>query len=269
MTMEIAVAKGEVVEKTVELTTDKVLHIHIGHGGKLRLLLCGTCQQLTTEAIVGEGASLDLCDLDTNPADTTCQHLLHIRQEANSQAFVQSISLGQGSTSNTTRVDLCGEGAELNLDGLVIASGTQHIDNHTYVTHTVPHCTSYQLFKYVLDEQAQGTYAGLVKVNPGAHHTHSEQTNRNLCATRQTRMFAQPQLEIYNDDVRCNHGSSTGQLDESALFYMRQRGISLREARLLLMTAFTSEAINHIRIPALQERLHELVEKRFRMNNKE
>ena len=267
--MEIAVAKGEVVEKTVELTADQVLHIHIGHGGKLRLLLCGTCQQLTTEAIVGEGASLDLCDLDTNPAGTTCQHLLHIHQEANSQAFVQSISLGQGSTNNTTRVDLCGEGAELNLDGLVIASGTQHIDNHTYVTHTVPHCTSFQLFKYVLDEQAQGTYAGLVKVNPGAHHTHSEQTNRNLCATRQTRMFAQPQLEIYNDDVRCNHGSSTGQLDESALFYMRQRGISLREARLLLMTAFTSEVINHIRVPALQERLHELVEKRFRMDNEE
>lgn len=262
--MEITVAKDSVVEKTLQLTADHQLHITVESGAQLRLLLEGSCGKLVTEAVVGEGATLDLCDLDMNIAGTTRTHDLHILQEANSQAFVQSISLAAGNTYNTTQADLNGEGAELHLNGLVIANQSQRIENHTLVQHMVPHTTSHQLYKYVLDDKAVGTYAGLVKVLSGAHHTVSVQTNRNLCATREARMFAQPQLEIYNDDVRCNHGSSTGQLDESALFYMQQRGISKHEARLLLMAAFVGEVVNQIRIPALRERLHDLIENRFR-----
>ena len=264
MTMEISVAKGSIVEKTLQLSADHQLYINVESGAQLILLLEGSCGQVVTEAIVGEGATLDLCDLDVNIAGTTRTHNLHVRQDANSQVYAQSISLATGNTHNTTQVDLCGEGAELHLNGLVIANQSQHIENHTLVQHMVPHTTSHQLYKYILDEKAIGTYAGLVKVLPGAHHTFSEQTNRNLCATREARMFAQPQLEIYNDDVRCNHGSSTGQLDENALFYMQQRGISIYEARLLLMAAFVGEVVEMIRISSLRDRLHEMVEKRFR-----
>ncbi|MBO7418529.1 MAG: SufD family Fe-S cluster assembly protein [Bacteroidaceae bacterium] len=262
--MEIIVAKGSVEKKTLQLSEGQQLRINIEERAQLQLLLEGGCGEVTTDVLVGKGATLDLCDLDLSLVGTTRSHQIHIRQEADSQVFVQSVSLASGSTTNTTNVDLCGEGAELSLNGLVIAGGSQHIDNHTLVQHMVPHTTSHQLFKYVLNEQSVGTYAGLVKVLSGAHHTVSEQTNRNLCTTREARMFAQPQLEIYNDDVRCNHGSSTGQLDESALFYMQQRGISLPEARLLLMSAFAAEVIDQIRIPTLRDRLHEMVANRFR-----
>ena len=181
-----------------------------------------------------------------------------------SQAFIHAVSLANGNARNSTKVELNGEGAELSLNGLVVASQSQRVENHTLVHHTVPHCTSNQLYKYVLDDHAVGTYAGLVKVFEGAHHTHSEQTNRNLCLTRESHMYTQPQLEIYNDDVRCSHGATVGQLDENALFYMQQRGISKHEAQLLLMSAFAGEVVDLIRIPELRERLHQLVEQRFR-----
>ena len=138
------------------------------------------------------------------------------------------------------------------------------VDNNTTIDHAVPNCTSNELFKYVLDDQSVGAFAGLVLVRPGAQHTSSQQTNRNLCATREAHMYTQPQLEIYADDVKCSHGATVGQLDESALFYMQQRGISVHEARLLLMFAFVNEVIDTIRLDALKDRLHLLVEKRFR-----
>ena len=103
-------------------------------------------------------------------------------------------------------------------------------------------------------------FAGKVLVREGAQHTNSQQTNRNLCATRDAHMYTQPQLEIYADDVKCSHGATVGQLDENALFYMQQRGISLKEARLLLMFAFVNEVIDTIRLDALKDRLHLLVE---------
>ena len=163
-----------------------------------------------------------------------------------------------------TDLDKTGEGAEINLCGMAIADKNQHVDNHTSIDHAVPNCTSNELFKYVLDDQSVGAFAGLVLVRPDAQHTNSQQTNRNLCATRDARMYTQPQLEIYADDVKCSHGATVGQLDEGALFYMRSRGIAEKEARLLLMFAFVNEVIDTIRLEALKDRLHLLVEKRFR-----
>ena len=174
------------------------------------------------------------------------------------------MTLHNGTSRNTTEVLLAGEGAEINLCGMAIADKNQHVDNNTSIDHAVPNCTSNELFKYVLDDQSVGAFAGLVLVRPDAQHTNSQQTNRNLCATREARMYTQPQLEIYADDVKCSHGATVGQLDENALFYMRQRGIPAREARLLLMFAFVNEVIDTIRLGALKDRLHLLVEKRFR-----
>lgn len=147
---------------------------------------------------------------------------------------------------------------------MAIADRDEQVDNHTFIDHRAPACTSNELFKYVLDERAVGAFAGKVLVRPGAERTSSLQTNRNLCVTREARMYTQPQLEIYADDVKCSHGATVGQLDENALFYMQQRGVSLREARLLLMFAFVNEVTDRIRMEALRDRLHQLVEKRFR-----
>ena len=146
----------------------------------------------------------------------------------------------------------------------MIADKQQHVDNNTLITHHVPHCTSNELYKYVLDEKATGAFAGRVLVEHGAQKTSSQMTNQNLTATKEARMYTQPMLEIYADDVKCAHGSTVGQLNDAALFYMRQRGISLQEAKLLLQNAFINEVIDKMQLEPLRDRLHHLVEKRFR-----
>ena len=216
------------------------------------------------EIFAGENAIFDFYELEETHTSTVRISNMYVRQEANSNVLLNGMTLHNGTTRNTTRVTLAGEHAELNLCGMAIADKNQHVDNHTTIDHAVPNCTSNELYKYVLDEQAVGAFAGLVLVRPDAQHTSSQQTNRNLCATRDAHMYTQPQLEIYADDVKCSHGATVGQLDESALFYMRQRGIPVREARLLLMFAFVNEVIDTIRLDALKDRLHLLVEKRFR-----
>ena len=138
------------------------------------------------------------------------------------------------------------------------------MDNNTLIDHQVPHCTSNELYKYVLDEEATGAFAGRVLVRKDAQKTISQETNQNLVATKKARMYTQPMLEIYTDDVKCAHGSTVGQLNDAAMFYMRQRGISEREAKLLLEFAFVNEVIDKMELEPLRDRLHYLVEKRFR-----
>lgn len=140
----------------------------------------------------------------------------------------------------------------------------QHVDNNTLIDHQVPHCTSNELYKYVVDGHATGAFAGKVLVRHGADKTVSQETNKNLVATNEARMYTQPMLEIYADDVKCSHGSTVGQLNDAALFYMQQRCVSLEEARLLLEFAFVDEVIDKIELEPLRDRLHYLVEKRFR-----
>jgi Fe-S cluster assembly protein SufD len=116
----------------------------------------------------------------------------------------------------------------------------------------------------VLDDHATGVFSGRITVEKDAQKTNAYQTNRNLCLTREAKMYSKPHLEIYADDVKCSHGMSTGQIDEQALFYMQSRGISYEEARTLLSVAFTSDVIENVRLTPLKDRLHYLVEKRFR-----
>ena len=161
-------------------------------------------------------------------------------------------------------VELNGEYAESTLCGMSVLDKEQQMDTYSHITHAVPNCTSNELFKNVLNDHAVGVFSGRILVKEDAQKTAAYQTNRNLCATREARMYSKPQLEIYADDVKCSHGMTTGQLDENALFYMQSRGIPRDEARMLLSVAFTSDVIDHVRLEALKDRLHKLVEKRFR-----
>ena len=120
-----------------------------------------------------------------------------------------------------------------------------------------------ELFKYVLDDAAVGSFSGLIQVFPGAEKTEAYQSNKNVCASADARMYSKPQLLIDCDDVRCNHGSSIGQIDQNALFYMRARGIAEHEARLMLMQAFMNDVISGVRMEALKDRLRHLVENRI------
>jgi Fe-S cluster assembly protein SufD len=157
-----------------------------------------------------------------------------------------------------------GAKAETHLLGMAIMDNQQKIDNFTLINHHVPDCHSNELFKYVLDDEAVGAFSGRIIVAQDAQKTQAYQNNSNLLGSSDCRMFSKPQLEIYADDVKCSHGMTTGQLDETALFYMRSRGIPKEEAVLLLKFAFTNDVIRGIRLENLRDRLKLLVEKRFR-----
>ncbi len=216
------------------------------------------------EAYVGENSSLDLyCMEETHNKNVRLSNV-YIDQQANSRVNHNVITLHNGITRNKLDLTFSGEGAECQCYGCVIADKQQHVDNNTLIVHKVPHCTSQELYKYVLDDKAIGAFAGRVLVEHGAQKTTSQMTNQNLTATKEARMYTQPMLEIYADDVKCAHGSTVGQLNDAALFYMRQRGISLQEAKVLLQNAFINEVIDHMQLEPLRDRLHYLVEKRFR-----
>ena len=216
------------------------------------------------EAYVGENASLDLyCMEETHHKNVRLSNV-YINQQANSRVNHNVITLHNGITRNKLDLIFSGEGAECQCYGCVIADKQQHVDNNTLIVHKVPHCTSQELYKYVLDDKSTGAFAGRVLVEHGAQKTSSQMTNQNLTATKEARMYTQPMLEIYADDVKCAHGSTVGQLNDAALFYMRQRGISLQEAKVLLQNAFINEVVDHMQLEPLRDRLHYLVEKRFR-----
>ena len=216
------------------------------------------------EIFAGEGAYFDYYDLEESSISTSRFASVHVKQEASSNVLVNGITLNNGLTRNNYYIELNGEYAETTLCGMSVMDREQQVDTYSHITHAVPNCTSNELFKNVLDDHAVGAFSGRILVKEGAQKTAAFQTNRNLCATREARMYSKPQLEIYADDVKCSHGMTTGQLDENALFYMRSRGIPLSEARMMLSVAFTSDVIDHVRLDALKDRLHKLVEKRFR-----
>ena len=260
-----------ILRADVNFMVNRRVLIILEEGAQARLIICDHAMDnvnfLATQVIevfAEENSVFDLYELEETHTSTVRFSNLYVKQGANSNVLLNGMTLHNGTTRNTTEVTLAGEGAEINLCGMAIADKNQHVDNNTSIDHAVANCTSNELFKYVLDDQSVGAFAGLVLVRPDAQHTSSQQTNRNLCATRDARMYTQPQLEIYADDVKCSHGATVGQLDENALFYMRARGIAEKEARLLLMFAFVNEVIDTIRLEALKDRLHLLVEKRFR-----
>ena len=255
----------------VDLMANRRLLIILENGAQAKLLICNHAvdsvnflSTSVTEVFVGENAHFDFYEMEETHTKTTRVNNVFVRQEANSNVLLNNMTLHNGITRNTIEVKLVGEGAHIDCHGMAIEDKKQHVDNSTLIDHSVSNCTSNELFKYVLDDEAIGVFTGLILVRPGAQKTSSQQTNRNLCVTKDARMYARPQLEIYADDVKCGHGATVGQLDEKALFYMRSRGISEAEAKLLLMFAFVNEVIDTISIEPLKERLHILVEKRFR-----
>ena len=255
----------------VDLMVNRRVLIVLEEGAELKMLFCDHAADdrnfLATqviEAFVGNNASLDLYCLEETHAKNVRISNVYIDQQANSRVNHNVITLHNGITRNKLDLTFSGEGAECSCYGCVIADKQQHVDNNTLITHHAPHCTSNELYKYVLDDRATGAFAGRVLVKPGAQKTSSQMTNQNLTATREARMYTQPMLEIYADDVKCAHGSTVGQLNDAALFYMRQRGIPLPEAKLLLQNAFINEVIDKMQLEPLRDRLHYLVEKRFR-----
>ena len=269
--VEKAIQVINILRSDVDLMVNRRVLIVMEQGSEAKFLFCDHAADdrnfLATqviEAFVGENAKLDLYCLEETHYKNTRVSNVYIEQQTNSVVNHNVITLHNGVTRNRLDLVFKGEGAECFANGCVIADKSQHIDNNTLIDHQVGHCTSHQLYKYVLGDEAVGAFAGRILVRKDAQKTSSNEINQNLCTTKKARMFTQPMLEIYADDVKCSHGSTVGQLNDAAMFYMRQRGISEKEAKLLLEFAFVNEVVDQIQLEPLKERLRYLVEKRFR-----
>jgi len=275
------VPKGVELDKPVQLINimrsdvDFMANSHnliiLEKGARAQLLVCDHTMDdvrflsnRVTEVFVGENASYEHYKLENTHVKTTNLSTLLIDQKTSSNVLANVITLHNGVTRNSIEIDLAGEHCETLLCGMVIADKKQQVDNFTYILHNKPDCHSNELFKYVLDDDSKGGFTGKILVAPDAQKTAASQTNRNILLKKTAKMSTKPQLEIYADDVKCSHGATIGQLDETAKFYMQSRGIPEAEAKLLLMFAFTNDVIENIHIHSLQDRIKLLVEKRLR-----
>ena len=269
--MEKPVQIINLFDSGVPLMAIRRLLVILEDGAKAQILSCDHTQRenmkflslQTTEIFVGKGASLDFYELEESTRDTTRLSTIYMALEKDCEATADAITLYNGNTRNEYYASFNGEGASLNLCGMGILDETRHLDTFSRVIHNIPRCHTSELFKYVLDDKAVGAFTGLVKVAQGADHTEAYQSNRNIISSDDAYMYSKPQLEIYDDDVKCSHGCATGQIDEQQVFYMQTRGIPRNTALFLLKQAFMADVIDAISLPGLRERLHLLVEKRF------
>ncbi len=221
------------------------------------------CSVQVIEVMAGKGSRLDFYDLEESTQTTSRLSSLWLSQEEGSEVLLDSMTLYNGTTRNEFFTRFAGRHAKLRMLGMGIEDESRRLDTHSKIAHDVAECTTDELFKYVVDGNAMGAFAGLIYVAEGAVKTEAYQSNRNLVGSETAVMHSKPQLEIYNDDVKCSHGTAIGQLDEQQLFYMMTRGISEEQARLMLKQAFMSDVIDGISLPPLRDRLKLMVERRF------
>ncbi len=277
----VRVRKGVKVEPTVQvvnifqnsaplLAARRVL-IVMEEDSEAKILFCDHtqtsdidfCSLQVVEVYAGKGSHLDFYDLEESTKRTSRLSSLWLRQEEGSEVLLDSMTLYNGKTRNEFFTRFEGRQARLKMLGMGIEDDSRRLDTYSRISHDVPECNTDELFKYVVDDAAVGAFAGLIYVAEGAVKTEAYQSNRNLVGSDTAVMHSKPQLEIYNDDVKCSHGTAIGQLDEKQLFYMMTRGISEEQARLMLKQAFMSDVIDGISLPPLRDRLKLMVERRF------
>jgi len=232
---------GENAEATVLLQ-------FVGNGG----------ERLATHVIditLAAGAKLQLYRIQDEGSGATLITQVQVQQARDSQLRALTVDLGDAFVRHDFSTDLAGPGAGAEISGLYAPRGTAHIDNHTRAVHSAPHCRSRSHYRGIIDERARAVFNGKVLVQPDAQKTDSEQRIANLLLSRRAEVNAKPELEIYADDVKCAHGATVGQLDETALGYLRSRGIPKDAARALLLRAFAVEILDRITWPALAARV--------------
>jgi Fe-S cluster assembly protein SufD len=271
----IFVPKGMVLERPLSLVfltvpTDRPL---VSHPRTLVLLEAGSQATIVesyvgiepgayftnavTEAVVGSGAVLDHYKLQREGRSAFHIATLQLQQERDSQFSSHLISGGGSLVRNDVNAVLAAEGCTCTLNGLSMATGRQHVDNHTLIEHAKPHCTSHELYKCILDDQAHGVFNGKILVHQDAQKTDAKQTNQTLLLSEEATINTKPQLEIFADDVKCTHGATVGQLDDEAIFYLRSRGIDAAAARTLLTYAFANDVIGRIQVEPVRRYLEE------------
>jgi len=206
-----------------------------------------TLTNTVTEARLAAGARFDHCKIQRESTQAFHLATLEVRQERDS--YLNSFSFAEGAALSRTNIytTMAGPGAHATLYGLYLGDGRQHVDHQTRIEHAAPHCTSWEVYKGILDGHAHGVFNGKVYVHPVAQKTDGKQTNRNLLLSETAKVDTKPQLEIFADDVKCTHGATVGSLNDVPLFYCRSRGIPEAEARTLLTYAFAADVLEEIR----------------------
>lgn len=219
-----------------------------------------------TEVQVGKNAELDYYKVQNDSKDASLIDNTFIAQERDSKAAFQTFSFGGKLTRNNLNFVQNGENSNSILNGITVISGDQHVDHHTKVEHKFPHCESHELYKGIYDEKSRGVFNGKVFVHPEAQKLNAFQQNNNVLLTNDASIDTKPQLEIFADDVKCSHGCTVGQLDDSALFYMQQRGIPKKEAKALLLYAFAADVLEHVQIPQMKVRITKILAEKLGVN---
>jgi len=280
----INIPKSKVVEKPIEI-------IYFSTGNEAALMV-----QPRNLIIVGENAHVQIVErhqsLNSNPVltnsvteifaqkraivdyykvqnDVQTANLVdntYIAQKQESRVAVHTFSFGGNITRNNLNFYHQGERIDSTLKGITIIGDKQHVDHYTLVQHATPNCESHQNYKTILNDSSTGVFNGKIFVEKEAQKTDAFQQNNNILIGDKATINAKPQLEIFADDVKCSHGCTIGQLDESAMFYMQQRGIPKKEAKALLMYAFTSEVTNSIKIPELKAKIAKIIANKLRVN---
>ena len=208
-----------------------------------------------TEIIAGEGALVDHYRAQCESLDAYHVGNVYIHEARGASVTSHNIAIGAALARSEVNVALAGEGSSIVLDGLFAGTAKQHLDNRTVIDHIKPHCESHELYKGILDQNARGIFDGKIIVRPDAQKTVSRQENRNLLLSESAIIDSKPTLEIHNDDVKCNHGSTIGQIEQEPLFYLRSRGIGEEEARNLLVYAFAGEIVDRMKVEPVREQI--------------
>ena len=213
----------------------------------------GTCLPVT-QISVGSGSCVEHLRIHHGSSDV---HIgcVEVRQQRDSLVTSHLLTFGGRLVRNDLQFHLLGSGAEAQLNGLYLADGEQHVDNHTTIEHVVPHCDSRETYRGILGGKASAVFNGRVHVHPDAQRTDAQQSNQNLLLTDDAIIHTKPELEIYADDVKCTHGATVGQLNEDGMFYLRSRGIDEETARVILVYAFASDLVSGIDPQPLRDAL--------------
>jgi Fe-S cluster assembly protein SufD len=212
-----------------------------------------------TEVVVGENANLDHYKVLEEGPEAYHMAVMQVQLARAARFASHSFTLGGAWVRNEVNAVFAGEGAECTLNGLYRGDGRQMIDNHTFIDHAVPRCASHEVYKGILDGKAHGVFNGKIYVRQDAQKTDAKQTNKTLLLSEGATINTKPQLEIYADDVKCTHGATVGQLDAEAIFYLRARGIGLREARDLLTYAFANDLVGRVQVESVREHLEQVL----------
>ena len=219
-----------------------------------------------TEIFVQKRAILDYYKIQNDLQSANLIDNTYIAQKDDSNASVHTFTFGGNITRNNLNFYHQGEHIDSTLKGITIIGDKQHVDHYTLVQHATPNCESHQNYKTILNDSATGVFNGKIFVEKEAQKTNAFQQNNNILLSDKATINAKPQLEIFADDVKCSHGCTIGQLDESAMFYMQQRGIPKKEAKALLMYAFSNEVIGSIKIPELKQRITKIIATKLGVN---